>query len=150
MELRTLKTSKEIEAVYPVIRELRQELSLGEYMSAIQLAQAANNYTLVGMFNDNICLALIGFRWLTDLAHGKHLYVDDLVVVRSHRSQGLGATLLRFAEQEALRTNCRGLRLCTGVDNEGGKRFYERNGWLQRSVAYKKKLKPEQPALTEL
>ena len=138
MELRTLKTALEIESVYPVMRELRSELSLHDYLEFIEAAQASNSYTLVGMFEGKTCLALIGFRYLIDLAHGKHLYVDDLVVTQSCRSKGFGATLLRYAEEEARRENCRGLRLCTGVGNEKAKRFYEQNGWHQRSVAYKK------------
>jgi hypothetical protein len=36
--------------------------------------------------------------------------------------------------------DCKGLRLCTGIENEQGKKFYERNGWSLRAVAYKKKL----------
>jgi ABC-type dipeptide/oligopeptide/nickel transport system permease subunit len=114
-----------------------QVLALRE-MEFIEAAQASNGYTLVGMFEGKTCLALIGFRYLIDLAHGKHLYVDDLVVTQSCRSKGFGATLLRYAEEEARRENCRGLRLCTGVGNEKAKRFYEQNGWHKRSVAYKK------------
>ena len=33
------------------------------------------------------------------------------------------------------------LRLCTGVDNQDGKRFYERNGLELRAVAYKRWVK---------
>ncbi len=82
----------------------------------------------------------MGYRILFDFVHDKHLYIDDLVVASSLRSQGFGKQLLDFAEVEARRLGCRGLRLCTGVENEGGKRFYERSGWAPRALAYKKKL----------
>jgi hypothetical protein len=35
---------------------------------------------------------------------------------------------------------CDGLRLCTGIENESGKRFYEREGWTLKAVAFKKKI----------
>ena len=57
------------------------------------------------------------------------------------RSKGIGAELLRQAEKVAQATDCQGLRLCTGIENEAGKRFYEREGWELRSFAYKKKMK---------
>lgn len=120
------------------MRELRSELSLQDYLAYIAAAHASNGYTLVGLFEGSTCLVLIGYRYLIDLAHGIHLYVNDLVVTQSCRSKGFGATLLRYAEEEARRANCRRLRLCTGVGNDKAKRFYEKNGWHQRSVVHKK------------
>jgi GNAT superfamily N-acetyltransferase len=61
-------------------------------------------------------------------------------VTASHRSQGLGAELLARAEKIARDLDCRGLRLCTGVENERGKAFYEREGWTARALAFKKPL----------
>ncbi len=84
----------------------------------------------------------MGFRTLFDFVHGKHLYVDDLVTAEKHRSKGIGATLLQWAETEATNTGCRGLRLCTGIQNDTAKRFYEREGWHLRAVAFKKQLSP--------
>ena len=77
-------------------------------------------------------------RILTDFVHGRHLYVDDLVISSAHRSKGFGANLLKFAEDEAARLRCRSLRLCTGTENHGAKRFYERESWSLKSVVYKK------------
>ncbi len=105
-------------------------------------ARAADGFTVVGIFEDGRCAALMGYRILHDLVHRKHVYVDDLVVTSAMRSKGYGAALLRHAENVAAREECRGLRLCTGVDNEAGRRFYEREGWTPRALAFKKKLEP--------
>lgn len=82
----------------------------------------------------------MGYRIITDFVHGRHLYIDDLVTSEEVRSQGHGATLLKYAEAMAKQKGCSNLRLCTGIDNEGGKRFYEKNSWNLRAVVYKKKL----------
>ncbi len=55
----------------------------------------------------------------------------------------LGAKLLKYAEQISKQELCETLRLCTGIDNERGIKFYEKNGWTRRAYAYSKKLKSE-------
>jgi len=37
----------------------------------------------------------MGYRLLHDFVHGRHLYIDDLVVTSRLRSSGLGAELLK-------------------------------------------------------
>ena len=122
------------------MKELRTDLSFQDYIAIYEQAKVANNYTLVGAYEGGLCVALMGYRILHDYVHGKHLYIDDLVTTESCRSQGVGAKLLSFAETEAVGLGCTNLRLCTGVANEGGKKFYEREGWQFRSVVFKKKL----------
>lgn len=104
------------------------------------LAHAADGYRIVVSEAAGKITAMMGYRILHDLAHGSHLYVDDLVTVATSRSRGHGKRLLAFAEAEARRLGLSGLRLCAGIDNESGRRFYEREGWEARSVAYKKKV----------
>ena len=86
-------------------------------------------------------LAVMGYRFLSDFVRGKHIYIDDLVTAEKIRSKGLGAELLKFAEELAHTNGCKSLRLCTGVENERGVSFYERNGWVKRAFAFTKKLK---------
>jgi len=139
MEIRILLSESERKAGFAVMQELREGLSLEQFLSIYEKARTADTYTLVGLYIESECAAVMGFRILYDYAHGKHLYIDDLVTTASRRGQGLGAHLLRFAELEAERLGCSQLRLCTGIANEGGKKFYDREGWQLRSVAYKKK-----------
>lgn len=131
---------EDLEKFYLVIKELRTELSYDEFVEIYKMSHIANEYEVVGYEIDNQMVAAMGFRILYDLVHGKHLYIDDLVVSERFRSHGLGAELLKHAEEVAKQKNCKGLRLCTGVDNSRAKIFYEKNGWSLRSVAYKKKV----------
>jgi len=140
MDLRTVANPQELESVFPVIRELRKNLTFSDFLSLHDQARARDDYQLVAIFEGPKCIAAMGYRILHDLVHGMHLYVDDLVVTETRRSSGWGARLLEHAEEEARKLGCRMLRLCTGIENEGGKRFYERNGWSIRSVAYKRNL----------
>jgi GNAT superfamily N-acetyltransferase len=134
---RRLQTEAELKSVYPLMRQLREALSESDFISRIQAAQKESQYELLGFFEGPHCQALIGYRILTDLVHGRHLYIDDLVVDQIARSKGLGANLLKKIKEIGREKNCQRLRLCTGVENERGKNFYERNGWKFRAVVYK-------------
>ena len=109
-------------------------------MSLYESAKEKDGYTLIGAYDGDSCVGVMGYRILYDFVHGKHLYVDDLVVTAAKRSSGIGAELLKFAETIAKEHACKGLRLCTGVENERGRRFYERLGWSPRALAYKKSI----------
>jgi GNAT superfamily N-acetyltransferase len=139
----TLCTDNELARGFTVMQELRPHLSLTDYLDIYRHAHASDGYEIIAVeiqdHNDVQIVALMGYRILWDFVRGKHLYVDDLITTESVRSRGLGAELLSIAEQEAKRHGCASLRLCTGIENEGGVRFYERNGWRKRSFAYVKR-----------
>ena len=130
----------EVLLCYPVIKELRTPLSVEDFLSIYDSASALEGYQLIAVKDNEEIIALMGYRFLHDFVHGKHLYIDDLVTLENRRSEGIGADLLKYAESIAAKNNCKGLRLCTGIENDRGKNFYDRNGWHLRAVVYKKKL----------
>lgn len=129
---------EQMQLAYNVLRELRPSLSFDDFLQISSTAQLHDGYKIFCVMNEGRAEAYLGYRILYDFVHGKHLYVDDLVVAEGLRSQGMGAKLLNFAEQAAKDNGCAKLRLCTGVDNDRGKTFYEKNDWKIRAVVYKK------------
>ncbi len=140
LEIVVINDRAGLERAFPVMKELRTHLDLDSFISIHDEAKRADGYQIVTLERMGEVLAVMGYRVLHDYVHGQHLYIDDLVTGKDHRSQGLGARLLQYAEKEAQRLGCTGLRLCTGIENEPGKKFYEREGWQLRAVAYKKRL----------
>lgn len=136
----TFHPEKNLSLFFPVIRELRPHLDEKSFLDLYEKARASDQYSIIGLMRNDELLGAMGYRILHDFVHGRHLYVDDLVTTENARSQGIGAILLKKAEALAIELNCSNLRLCTGIANEGGKRFYTKNGWDIRSVAFKKKL----------
>ncbi len=130
----------EIANVYELLKELRTTITKEEFAEIYHEARKADHFTFYGYYINNECVGLMGLRYLHDYVHKHHLYIDDLVVKKDYRSQGVGAILLEFAEDLARAKSCTGLRLCTGLDNQAGIRFYERENWAARAVAYKKKV----------
>jgi ribosomal protein S18 acetylase RimI-like enzyme len=132
--------SKDFKSIFPLMAQLRPHLSETEFLNLLSEAQKTSDYRLVGFYQNSQCVGLMGYRILTDFVHGKHVYIDDLVVDESLRSSGIGAKLLQHAKDVAKQNGCTRLRLCTGPENKKGMAFYERNGWEQRAVVYKTKL----------
>ncbi len=135
-----VQNKADLERCYPVMKELRPHLSFEDYISIYDQSHASDKYEIVAVEAKGQILAVMGYRFLSDYVRGKHVYVDDLVSSESHRSLGLGAELLKFAEKIARENGCKSLRLCTGIENKRGMKFYELNGWTKRSFAYVKKL----------
>ncbi|MGM9906114.1 GNAT family N-acetyltransferase [Lactobacillus sp.] len=64
----------------------------------------------------------------TNMVQFKSLFIDDLCVDSSRRSQGVGRALLDFVKQEAKRLGCYEVTLNVWAGNDSAIRFYEKNG----------------------
>lgn len=136
----TVKTEQQLKECFPVLKELRPHLSFEEYVDIYNQAHDSDGYEIVAIRKNNEVVALMGYRILSDFVRGRHLYIDDLVSTETARSQGYGAKLLKYAEELAPKIDCKVLRLCTGIENDRGIQFYEKNNWTKRAFAYTKKL----------
>jgi len=125
---------------YHLLKQLRPHLSFEDFLQTYDEANNSNQFQFIGIEENDHLVALMGYRILFDFVHGKHLYIDDLVSSESHRSKGYGAMLLEHADKIAKENGCSNLRLCTGVENERGKTFYEKNAWQLKALVFKKKL----------
>lgn len=116
-----------LEAVWPVMRHLRADLDAAG-CAARYAAGHPDGYRLTALLDDGACRAVAGWRVSTTLAHGRNLYVDDLVTDPSARSQGHGAALLAHLADRARETGCARLHLDSGVQRDAAHRFYFREG----------------------
>lgn len=64
----------------------------------------------------------------TNMVQFKSLFIDDLCVDSSRRSQGVGRALLDFVKREAKRLGCYEVTLNVWAGNDSAIRFYEKNG----------------------
>jgi len=69
---------------------------------------------------------------LENLAAGSW-YINVLAAYPQHRGKRLGTRLLARAEEQALKTKCKGLSLIVSDANNGARRLYERCGYIERA-----------------
>ena len=68
------------------------------------------------------------------------LVVENFIVDKSRRRQGIGKALLRELEKLAKERNCTQMILVTEKDRHDACAFYEKNGFQTNNAGYKKKL----------
>ena len=73
------------------------------------------------------------WQWPADF-----LSIVDMVVLPSHRRQGVGEALLGAVEDEARTRDVAAVDINAAVPNEAARRFYERHGYRVDLVTYRK------------
>jgi len=134
------KTDLEILSCFEGMKELRPHLILEDFLCRVR-EQEKEGYRICYLEEENKPLAIVGFRVGHNLAWGRFLYVDDLVTLPDYRSQGHGATLLKWLLEYAITENCDQVHLDSGVWRADAHRFYEREGLELSSYHFRKLLK---------
>jgi GNAT superfamily N-acetyltransferase len=118
-----------LRAVYPVMRELRDELSESDF-NAIYTAEHPHGYRIAAVFDGDECRAAAGYRMMTNFVSGRHMYVDDLVTAEAWRSKGYGRLLNEFLAGVARKEGCTSVQLDSNVRRHEAHRFYFRERYV--------------------
>ena len=106
-----------------VMAELRPHLVKENFLSEIR-AQEAEGFKLACLEDDGKVVAVAGYRIFSNLAFGRHIYIDDLVTTNSVRSKGYGVRLLDWLKEEARRENCSYFTLDSATHRHQAHKFY--------------------------
>ncbi len=128
MTIRLAEADAELEAIAPVMRELRPAFDVAGLVAQMR-AQMNEGYRLAYLTHGERVLCVAGFVIGTKLAWGRHVYVDDLVTAADSRSQGAGAAMLDWLRRHARENGCVQLHLDSGVQRFAAHRFYLRHGF---------------------
>ncbi len=127
-DIRDVVTAAGLRAVWPVVAQLRPHLDADGFV-AQATAQRAEGWRATALYDaDGVPRAFAGWRVLTMLSVGRHVYVDDLVTDQTQRSRGHGAALLRWLLGEAKRLDCARLQLDSATHRKDAHAFYLREG----------------------
>ena len=118
-----------------VLQDLYPSLTLSEYSSELDL-MLPHNYGQVGVFEGDICLGLSGFWIGTKLWCGKYLELDNIVVSKTQRSQGIGKLLFDFLHKKALENNCTMLSLDSYTTNFNAHKFFYKEGFAPKGFHF--------------
>jgi GNAT superfamily N-acetyltransferase len=132
-------TDEAINACYPVMRELRPHIDEAEFLVRVR-EQEKEGYRLVSLYENEIPVAVAGFRINTNLVCGRFLYIDDLVTLPEHRSKGYGAALLNWLRDYAREHQCQQLELDSGLHRLDAHRFYEREKVVKAAYHFAQRL----------
>jgi hypothetical protein len=99
---------------FAVMRQLRTHLIEGEYLGTIKRLRHSD-YRIPAVVEAGEVRCVAGFRIVAFLAHGKFLYVDDLVAGESARLEGHAKRMFDWLSAVAREESCRSLQFDSGV-----------------------------------
>ena len=138
MQIRELDL-KELDTVYEVVSQLRNELSYKEFEDLIYDMRHME-YKMIGIFEKEKLITYAGVAIQTNLYHKRHLYVFDLVTDEKLRGQGYGKMMLEYLQDYSRVGMCENIVLSSGFAREEAHRFYESDGFVKKSFVFVKSL----------
>ncbi len=125
IKIKLAETDEEIKSCFAVMAQLRPHLTKEEFLRRVKLQQR-EGYLLAFAADEDEVKSVGGYRIQNMLAHGKFLYVDDLVTDENARSKGYGDALFDWLVQQASKENCDKFQLDSGVQRFSAHHFYFR------------------------
>lgn len=125
VQVKLAATGDDIERCFPVMVQLRVHLTQESFLESTA-RQKEEGYELAFVEDDGVVKAVAGFRVMEMLAHGRILYVDDLITDEAGRSKGYGEALMDWLESYAKTRECVELQLDSGVQRFRAHAFYFR------------------------
>ncbi len=144
MQVEIAVTDAQVEACYPVMRELRPHLDARTFVRAVRDMQS-EGYALAFVTTSARVVAVAGYRIKRTLFCDRFLYVDDLATISTDRSKGYGAFLLEWLKDRARAEGCAALHLGSATYRKDAHRFYERNGLQTAALHFQTALDPREP-----
>ena len=125
-DIRDADDDASLRAAWPVVAQLRPHLDADAFVAAALRQQAEGWRASVLYDAGGIPRAFAGWRVQEMLAHGRFLYVDDLVTDAAARSGGHGKALLDWLKDQARALGCTSLQLDSGTQRIDAHAFYLR------------------------
>jgi GNAT superfamily N-acetyltransferase len=140
VEVRELSTVDEMHSVYPLMAELRPQVTKERYLALLR-SMVRGGYRLFALRDAGSEVALAGVGVGTNLYFGRYMWVFDLITSDRVRSRGYGRALLEHVERVARDEGCEVIALSSGVQRTDAHRFYEQHmGYERASYVFRKSL----------
>ncbi|RXK49327.1 GNAT family N-acetyltransferase [Halorientalis pallida] len=135
-----LTTAEELREAYPVLEQLRP-IGADTFLDVYDTMRAESGYQLFALRSgDGDIRALAGVVVETNMYHGKHAWVHELVVDEPHRGEGHGGELLSWVESWADDRDCSCVELASGHWRDRAHEFYEKEGMEKYCYTFKTEL----------
>ncbi|WP_210519713.1 GNAT family N-acetyltransferase [Hymenobacter terricola] len=118
----------QILACWPALHLLRPRLVYETFLAQIQ-DMRQHGYALAYLETGGEVVAVMGFRYLTQLYAGRTLYIDDLSTLPAAQGRGYGSHLLDYALELAQTRRLDGVALDSAFAREAAHRLYRHKGF---------------------
>lgn len=139
MSIRKLEKG-DIEQVYKLLNELYDsKIEYDIFVKKYNEALKDKSFYGIVMEENSIIVGVLISRIINRLVKSKDiLFVDDFIVHKNYRNNGIGKMLLQNAIDYAKVRNCQTVELTSYIYNENAHRFYEKMGFEKRYFGFRK------------
>ncbi|EAI8675273.1 GNAT family N-acetyltransferase [Campylobacter coli] len=140
--MKEIKLKEDLEKIYPLIKQLRNNLSLKDFLDKIQLATQTQHYKLFAYENEGSYKAACGVMPFNVLYHNHCLYICDFVVDEALRGKGIGQAFLKKIQIWAKDQGYEELELSSSFFRTQADEFYiQKMGFEKSGFVFKKNIK---------
>ncbi|QPQ31317.1 GNAT family N-acetyltransferase [Lysinibacillus sp. JNUCC 51] len=138
--IKQLTSQQEWMEAYPVMAQLRTELTLEKYLLLLK-EMTRDGYMLFALYEHMQIVAVAGLSWRVNFYSERHIFVYDLVTDEKYRSRGYGEKLLQYLHQWGKDKGGHYIALESGIQRTSAHRFYEdRLGYEKWCYSFRKAL----------
>lgn len=138
-DIRILTQKPEMLSIFPLFSQLNPKVSEIRFSNCLD-DMVPRGYRIVAVFDGEICVGISGIWTATKFYSGKYFELDNVVVHKNHRSEGIGKLMCDFIENLALKEGVETLMLDAYRENHKAHIFYEREGFFPRGYHFVKLL----------
>jgi GNAT superfamily N-acetyltransferase len=139
LTIKEIKTEKEMFSLFLLLTQLNPKLIRADYKKMLR-DMLKHGYRMAGVFDRKKCIGLSGFWIATKIYSGKYVELDNVVIDKNYRSQGVGKLLCDWIIKEAKKKGCVTAMLDAYTENKSGHKFYLREGYTLRGYHFIKKI----------
>lgn len=141
MEIRKIKIN-DLDRVFELLNELYEnKLTYNKFKEIYKLKlNDINSYYIVAILDSKIVGVLTSEIQVKLHRERKQSFIEDLIVDKEYRNQGIGKALLQDAVDYAKSNDCEVIELTSYINNEDAHRFYENNKFIKHSYKFKQYL----------
>lgn len=124
MKIIELKNKNEWVRAFPLINQLRTDLTEESYLDLLE-EMSKQGYTLFALYEGRRIVCAAGVAYKVNFYNKRHVFVYDLVTDSLYRSQGYGEKMLKFIHLWAKEKGAEYVALESGIQRKAAHRFYE-------------------------
>lgn len=135
MVLKESLTKEEMLQNFEILQEMYPSLTCEQYSTELDF-MLTNNYGQVGIYDGAVCAGLTGFWFGSKLWCGRYLELDNVIISKNYRRQGIGERLFQYMEEKAKKLECTMLALDSYTDNFEAHKFFYAQKFVPRGFHF--------------
>ncbi|QYH11787.1 GNAT family N-acetyltransferase [Campylobacter jejuni] len=138
--MKEIKLKEDLEKIYLLIKQLRKNLSLKDFLDKFQFATQTQHYKLFAYENERNYKIACGVMPFNVLYHNHCLYICDFVVDETLRGKGIGQAFLKKIQIWAKDQGCEELELSSSFLEHKLMNFISKKWVLKNPVLFLRKI----------